>query len=139
MRRNEFTVWLKIRHADADPDLLTRTFGLEADYSGWNEEPKGRREGDVARGRSYWVACVPPMLPERPCLEATLMIGACVLERNSDFWAKLQGRGASAELLVVLEERALSRFELPHELLVRLSKLGLSLTVDVCDAAEAAA
>ena len=140
MRPNDFTVLLKIRHVDVDPDSLTEALGIVPEYS-WRGGESKADDGDpqATRRETYWVARVPPMPPEVAWLEGTLMLAALLLARRKDFWTKLQAEGARAELVVVFGETTLSGFELPHELLSMLSKLGLSVSFDLRDAAEEAA
>lgn len=144
MPPSDFTVFLKIRHPSIDPALLTEAFGIVPECS-WKagESKAGGSDATATRRESYWVAQVPALRPEMSpefvSLESTLMLTALLLERRKDFWAKLRAEGASAQLIVVLGGSALSRFELPHDLLSMLSKCGLSVSVDLRDAAEAAA
>ena len=72
-------------------------------------------------------------------VEGTLMFGALLLGRRKNFWTQLQAEGASAELIVLLGASRLSRFELPRDLLSLLSKLGLSVSIELRDVSEAAA
>lgn len=140
MQSKDFTVWLKIRHANVDPDSLSQALGIVPEFSrkGGESETEDDDARSARRG-SYWIGQVPAIPFEHAWLEGTLMFAACLLERAGDLWVELRADGATAELLVMLGGSHLSGFELPRELLAMLSKVGLSISVDVCDAAEAAA
>lgn len=138
--RKDFAVLLKIRHPNIDPAVLTEAFGLEPECC-WQagEANRDSDEPGAVRRESYWVAEVPSQPPARVYLGSTLMTAAWRLDQRKEFWARLQSEGASAQLIVVLGEDALSGFELPHLLLAMISRNGLSVSFDLRDAAEAAA
>lgn len=140
MHPNEYTVLLKIRHPDVDPALLTEAFGIVPECSWKAGELRGKSEDTGGTWReSYWIARVPPMPFEYVWLEGTLTWAALLLQDRKDFWTKLRAEGASAQMIVLLGESALSQLELPHELLSLLSRCGVSVSIELAGAAEAAA
>jgi hypothetical protein len=54
----DFTVFLKIRHPDIDPAVLTEKFGLIPEHS-WKAGEARREDDATTRRESYWVAEVP--------------------------------------------------------------------------------
>jgi Domain of unknown function (DUF4279) len=156
------TVLIRIRHPDIDPDALTRAFGIEPEHSWKAGDPKPGSE--TTRRESYWVAeaslsprfsfpqgglgssgpvpeeppWTPPYLDQTP-LERALAMAALPFMLNWKFWSGLRAEGATAQLIVVLGGPSLPGFELSHEVIAMLSRLGISLSVEFRDVAEAAA
>jgi hypothetical protein len=158
VQSNDPTVLIRVRHRDIDPAILTEVFGIKPEYSWKAGEPKPGGAASATRRESYWVAEV-PMSPElvargsepegnRPHrmptysnlspLELALTVAALRFRVNRDFWAGLQAEGATAQLIVILED-PLAGFELPHAVLSMLAELSLSLSIGFRDADEAAA
>jgi hypothetical protein len=140
LRPNDLTVLIEIRHASIDPKALDDAFGLVPECSWKAGEPK--TEGDVVgtRRESYWVARMPmPPLPSIPAelvpLETALMWTALMFERRKAFWERLRAEGASAQVSIMA---AAESFRLSHDVLTMLAKVGLSVSVEFCHAAEAA-
>lgn len=142
MRLNDIAVWIKIRHPDIEPSVLSEAFGIVPEFSWRAGEPRIESEAaHAARRESYWVAELPmPRIPsEFISLESALMWAALMFERRKDFWAELQAEGATAQVTVTLGNSASSDFNLSHNVLTMLSKYGLSVSVQSCTVAEAAA
>ena len=155
------TVLIRIRHPHIDPDALTRAFGIEPEHSWRAGEAKPGSE--TIRRESYWVAqaslsprfsfpqglggevgsgseetWTPTYLDQTP-LERALTMAALPFMVNWKFWSGLRDEGATAQLIVVLGGPSLPGFELSHEVIAMLSRLGISLSVEFRDIAEAAA
>jgi len=155
------TVLIRIRHPDIDPDALTRAFGIEPEHS-W-KAGDAKPGSEATRRESYWVAearlsprlgfryglgddaseseepaWTPTYLDQTP-LERALTMAALPFMLNWKFWSGLRDEGATAQLIVVLGGPSLPGFELSHEVIAMLSRLGISLSVEFRDVAEAAA
>ena len=142
MRPIDLAVWIKIRHADIDPSVLGEAFGIVPEFSWRAGEPRTEsRDAQGARRESYRAGELPmPRVPsEFVSLESALMWAALMFERRKDLWARLQAEGAGAQVTVTLGDSGSSDFNLSHDVLNMLSKYGLSISVQLCTAAEAAA
>lgn len=158
MESNYPTVLIRIRHRDIDPAVLTEVFGIEPEYSWKAGEPKSDGARGATRRESYWVAEVPisqeffargtgaeqgrmqsiTAYSNLSPLELALTIAALLFKVNRNFWTRLKGEGATAQLIVILGD-SLAGFDLPHTILSMLAELSLSLSIGFRDADEAAA
>lgn len=155
MRSYEFTSFLKIRHPDIDPQTLTDELGIVPEHCWKAGERRAVRGDSRAAGtdresywvgqtypESYWVAQLPlaDYIPQicTP-ISGTLMLGALLLERHKTFWRQLQAEGATATLLVSVDNREAFNLELPRDLLVMMAGLGLSVSFDIQSEQQAAA
>lgn len=59
MRRNNFTILLKIRHPSADPEVFTKMLGIDPECCWKAGEIKRDGHTKLTRRESYWVAEVP--------------------------------------------------------------------------------
>ena len=147
------TILIRIRHPDIDPEILTRAFGIEPEYSWKAGEAKPGTDNGATRRESYWVAQAPtsgryPFAEGRALgakvsayvnqspLERALTIAALPFVANWQLWSRLRDEGATAQLIVYLGANALAGFELMHEVMAMLSKFGLALSVEFRDAEE---
>lgn len=156
------TVLIRIRHRDIDPAVLTEVFGIEPEYCWQAGEAKPDSESGRTRRESYWVAEVPashrflvsategagseeqrmeqmPAYTSLSPLDRALMFASLLFRVHKEFWARLQSEGATAQLIVVLGSDSFAGLELTPEVMGMLARFGLTLSVSVRDAEEAAA
>jgi hypothetical protein len=133
----EFTVSLRIRHPNADPDEITRTLNLQPQHTWRAGEPRRDPGGGLLEGtyrESYWMGRLmdgPQMSSADLSVERVLLQTLAHLRRAQPFLAALKAGGGDVALHVSIFGRRSFALELSAESLAMLAKLGLSVAFDV--------
>jgi uncharacterized protein DUF4279 len=133
----EFTMSLRIRHPDIDPDLITRTLGLEPQHSWRAGTERKSSAGDLLIGsyrESYWTCALmahPKLSTEHVGVESELQQALGTLRRSFDFLQSLQESGGAAEVYVSIFAREEFRIELLAEVAALLGRMGITLAIEV--------
>jgi hypothetical protein len=133
----EFTIALCIRHPTIDPSRITGALGIEPQHSWKAGERRCDDAGTELEGvyrESYWTGLLmaePQLSSEQVSVERVLEQSLAPLRRSHDFLVQLNADGAVATLMVSLFSRGVVRLDLSTELLVSLSRLGLSIALDI--------
>jgi hypothetical protein len=143
-----FTISLQIKHPTIDPDLITRTLGVNPDHAWACGEPK--RSGGAAHGvrrNSFWCATLmsPPvaagfgdLLKESAKLHramdvvnqdfaASLSVRLLLLRRHQEFIQRLVDEGGELSFVVELQINELAGFKMDPSLTRQLGALGATL------------
>jgi hypothetical protein len=137
MSAYEFTMSLRIRHPRIDPAEITRTLGLEPQYS-WRageirREPEGSSLGGTYR-ESLWMCSLmarPELSRDQVGVESELLRALGSLRRSFEFLQSLREDGGVAELHVSIFGREEFRMEFLAESLAVLGRLGITLTLEI--------
>lgn len=133
----EFTMSLRIRHPDIDPDVITQTLGLHPQHTWRAGDERKSSAGDVLDGtyhESYWVCALmpqPKLSTEQVGLESELQQVLSVLRRSADFLQSLQQGGGAIEVYVSIFAREEFRIDLLAEVAALLGRLGITMAIEV--------
>ncbi|MBS0378128.1 MAG: DUF4279 domain-containing protein [Proteobacteria bacterium] len=133
----EFTISLRLRHPDIDPNEITDALGIEPQHTWRAGDPRRDPDGGALVGAyrdSYWMGRLmdgPELSSARNSVESVLVQKLAFLHRSQAFLEKLHAAGGVAELHVTLYARGAFRLELPEESLGQLSRLRLAVALDV--------
>jgi Domain of unknown function (DUF4279) len=137
MSEYEFTISLRIRHPTVDPDRITKALGIEPQHTWKAGEPRRDPGGEELEGdyrESYWMGRLmdaPQLSSGRVSVESVLQRTLDQLRRSHEFLDELNTNGGVAELQVSLYARENFRLELPADSLALLSRLRVSVVLDV--------
>jgi hypothetical protein len=137
MSEYEFTISLRIRHPTVDPDRITKALGIEPQHTWKAGDPRRDPGGEELEGdyrESYWMGRLmdaPQLSSGRLSVESVLQRTLDQLRRSHDFLDQLNTDGGVAELQVSLYARENFRLELPADSLALLSRLRVSVVLDV--------
>jgi hypothetical protein len=137
MSEYEFTISLRIRHPTVDPDRITKALGIEPQHTWKAGDPRRDPGGEELEGdyrESYWMGRLmdaPQLSSGRLSVETVLQRTLDQLRRSHEFLDELNTNGGVAELQVSLYARENFRLELPADSLALLSRLRVSVVLDV--------
>jgi Domain of unknown function (DUF4279) len=137
MSEYEFTISLRIRHPTVDPDRITKALGIEPQHTWKAGDPRRDPGGEELEGdyrESYWMGRLmdaPQLSSGRLSVESVLQRTLDQLRRSHEFLDELNTNGGVAELQVSLYARENFRLELPADSLALLSRLRVSVVLDV--------
>jgi hypothetical protein len=137
MSEYEFTISLRIRHPTIDPDRITNALGIEPQHTWKAGDPRRDPGGEELEGdyrESYWMGRLmdaPQLSSGRLSVESVLQRTLDQLRRSHEFLDELNTNGGVAELQVSLYARENFRLELPADSLALLSRLRVSVVLDV--------
>jgi hypothetical protein len=137
MSEYEFTISLRIRHPTVDPDRITNALGIEPQHTWKAGDPRRDPGGEELEGdyrESYWMGRLmdaPQLSSGRLSVESVLQRTLDQLRRSHEFLDELNTNGGVAELQVSLYARENFRLELPADSLALLSRLRVSVVLDV--------
>jgi hypothetical protein len=137
MSEYEFTISLRIRHPTIDPDRITKALGIEPQHTWKAGDPRRDPGGEELEGdyrESYWMGRLmdaPQLSSGRLSVESVLQRTLDQLRRSHEFLDELNTNGGVAELQVSLYARENFRLELPADSLALLSRLRVSMVLDV--------
>jgi hypothetical protein len=137
MSEYEFTISLRIRHPTVDPDRITKALGIEPQHTWRAGDPRRDPGGEELEGdyrESYWMGRLmdaPQLSSGRLSVESVLQRTLDQLRRSHEFLDELNTNGGVAELQVSLYARENFRLELPADSLALLSRLRVSVVLDV--------
>lgn len=137
MSEYEFTISLRIRHPTVDPDRITKALGIEPQHTWKAGDPRRDPGGEELEGdyrESYWMGRLmdaPQLSSGRLSVESVLQRTLDQLRRSHEFLDDLNTDGGVAELQVSLYARENFRLELPADSLALLSRLRVSVVLDV--------
>jgi Domain of unknown function (DUF4279) len=137
MSEYEFTISLRIRHPTVDPDRITKALGIEPQHTWKAGEPRRDPGGEELEGdyrESYWMGRLmdaPQLSSGRVSVESVLQRTLDQLRRSHEFLDELNTNGGVAELQVSLYARENFHLELPADSLALLSRLRVSVVLDV--------
>ena len=137
MSEYEFTISLRIRHPTVDPDRITKALGIEPQHTWKAGDPRRDPGGEELEGdyrESYWMGRLmdaPQLSSGRLSVETVLQRTLDQLRRSHEFLDELNTNGGVAELQVSLYARENFRLELPADSLALLSRLRVSMVLDV--------
>jgi hypothetical protein len=133
----EFTISLRIRHPTIDPDRITKALGIEPQHTWKAGAPRRDPGGEELEGdyrESYWMGRLmeaPQLSSGRLSVESVLQRTLDQLRRSQEFLDELHTKGGVVELQVSLFARENFRLELPADSLALLSRLRVSVVLDV--------
>jgi hypothetical protein len=133
----EFTISLRIRHPTVEPDRITKALGIEPQHTWKAGDPRRDPGGEELEGdyrESYWMGRLmeaPQLSSGRLSVESVLQRTLDQLRRSQEFLDELHTNGGVAELQVSLYARENFRLELPADSLALLSRLRVSVVLDV--------
>jgi hypothetical protein len=133
----EFMMSLRIRHPRIDPVDITRTLGIEAQFSWRAGDLRRSAAGDELGGthrETFWMGRLmdkPELAHDGVSVESRIMHTLGALRRNFDFLSALEVAGGSAELHVSLYAREDFGLEFLPKSLALLGRLGLSVAIEV--------
>ena len=137
MSEYEFTISLRIRHPTVEPDRITKALGIEPQHTWKAGDPRRDPGGEELEGdyrESYWMGRLmeaPQLSSGRLSVESVLQRTLDQLRRSQEFLDELHTNGGVAELQVSLFARENFRLELPADSLALLSRLRVSVVLDV--------
>ena len=137
MSEYEFTISLRIRHPTIDPDRITKALGIEPQHTWKAGAPRRDPGGEELEGdyrESYWMGRLmeaPQLSSGRLSVESVLQRTLDQLRRSQEFLDELHTKGGVVELQVSLFARENFRLELPADSLALLSRLRVSVVLDV--------
>lgn len=136
MSEYEFTISLRIRHPTIDPAVITETLGIQPQHCWKAGEPRDAAGADRAGvyRDSYWIGRLldePQLSSEELSVESLLLRTLTQLRRSQSFLEQLSAGGSVAELFVSVFTRGNFRLELSADLLSLLSRLRLSVALDL--------
>jgi hypothetical protein len=137
MSEYEFTISLRIRHPTVDPDRITKALGIEPQHTWKAGDPRRDPGGEELEGdyrESFWMGRLmdaPQLSSGRLSVESVLQRTLDQLRRSHEFLDELNTNGGVAELQVSLYARENFRLELPADSLALLSRLRVSVVLDV--------
>jgi hypothetical protein len=137
MSEYEFTISLRIRHPTVNPDRITKELGIEPQHTWKAGDPRRDPGGEELEGdyrESYWMGRLmdaPQLSSGRLSVESVLQRTLDQLRRSHEFLDELNTNGGVAELQVSLYARENFRLELPADSLALLSRLRVSVVLDV--------
>ena len=141
---DEFSVSVRIRHPSIDPAEITSTLGLEPEHSWQAGDARRTAQGLPLEGsyrETYWTAEFRELdmgLRGVVATETVLLQAVVQLRRSQPFLARLQADGGDVELFVQVISSSEFRFALSPELLSMISRIGVSLVLDVRAEAQVA-
>ena len=133
----EFTITLRIRHADIDPGRITAMLGVEPQASWKKGDARLNADGQPLQGthrESYWTGRLmpsPQLSAQYSSVEAELLKILNQLRKSHEFFLELRAQGAVAELHVSLFARQEFRVDLSSSSLELLGRLGLAVALEV--------
>jgi hypothetical protein len=137
MTPDEFTVSVRIRHPSIDPGEITSTLGLEPQHSWQAGDARRTAQGLPLEGtyrETYWTAEFRELdagLRGVVATENVLLQAVVQLRRSQPFLTRLVADGGTVELFVQVIGSTEFRFALSPELLSMISRIGVSLGLDV--------
>jgi hypothetical protein len=159
MSPDDFSVTLRIRHPNIDPDELSRRLGIEPQHAWRAGDPRRGDDGELRDGmyrETYWVGLLPPGPPFGPLFvrrgplavgiaeqfadpQPTILFSLLKMKRDAAYWRELVAQGGTIECLLRVQKAGRFDLELSHALLIALVELKISLSVEVDPALRAAA
>jgi hypothetical protein len=133
----EFTMSLRIRHPNVDPDEITRALGIEPQHTWRAGEPRRDPGGGALEGayrESYWMGRLmaePELSSDHVGVESEVLRTLAQLRKSFNFLETLKAEGGVAELLVSIFAREEFRLEFLPESLGLLGRLGLTVALEV--------
>ena len=137
---DDFTVMLRIRHPNIDPDDITRKLGLVPQHSWRAGEARRTAQGAPLEGayrESFWTAELQELetgLKGVREIEGVLMAAVVLLRRSQAFLSKLHADGGTVELSVEVIGNRDSSLTLSPQLLSLLAKTGVALVLTHAEA-----
>lgn len=137
MHRYHYSASFRVWHPSMEPALISKAIGLEPKRSWRAGEPRTTPKGQPLEGKypeSYWCADISGEAPEdgeQQCLEDFLLGASSRLSAVGDFLRSVRETGGRTEIFVGLYGRWNYGFEFSPNLLLKLSSLGLALSLDV--------
>lgn len=133
----EYAVSLQIRHPNIDPAEITRTLGLQPQYSWRAGEPRRSLQGQPLEGvyhESFWhgefrdldAGAQGSAAGEGPLMQAVVQ-----LRRSQKFLSRLQAEGGTVELSLEVSGAGDTAFSLSPQLLSMLARCGISLALKI--------
>ena len=133
----EFTMSLRIRHPDIDPERITQRLGLQPQHCWRAGEERRGSSGEFLTGtyrESYWVCELmpdPQLATESTGVESELMQVMSKLHESLDFLKSIRASGGAGEVHVSVFAREPFRIELLAEIASMLGQAGIGLTLEV--------
>lgn len=133
----EFTMSLRIRHPDIDPERITQTLVLRPQHCWRVGEERRGASGELLPGtyrESYWVCALmsePRLATESTGVESELMQVLSNLHESLEFLRSIHTSGGAAEVHVSVFAREAFRIELLAEMASMLGQVGIGLTLEV--------
>lgn len=137
MSAYEFTMSLRIRHPRIDPAEITRTLGLEPQYSWRAGEERREPEGNALGGKyheSLWMCALmsrPELSTDQVGVESELLRALGALRRSFDFLRALRDDGGVAEIHVSIFAREEFSLEFLGETLAVLGRMGFTVVLEI--------
>jgi len=135
MSAYEFTISLRIRHPEIDPDVITEALGLQPQHSWKAGASRQTSTGGTGEHRdSYWMAKLmdePQLTTTQISIESVLVQTITQLRRAQAFLEKLHAEGAVSELSISLFARENFRLELTPETMTLMGRMGLAVAFEV--------
>lgn len=133
----EYTVGVRVKHPDIDPAEVTAALGFKPEHSWKAGESRRTPQGEPLEGayrESYWTARVidaDRISSDTLPLEVALGQSLARLQRADQFLARINAEGGSIALFVGIFGAKNFGFEFPPTLLLRMGRLGVTMTLDV--------
>ena len=137
MRDYEFTMSLRIRHPEMDPARITQALGQQPQHSWRAGEGRKDAEGDLRQGsyrESYWMCALmphPKLATENIGVESELLQVLTSLQNSFSFLQALHASGGASEVHVSVFASQAFRIELLAEMVSRLGRVGIGMTIEV--------
>ena len=133
----EFTMSLRIRHPDVDPELITQALGIAPQHSWRAGDPRRDSAGSTRSGayrESFWMGRLmahPKLASDQVGVESELLRTLAQLRKSQGFLETLKEQGALTELHVSIFAREEFRLEILADSLALLGRLGLGIAIEV--------
>jgi len=154
---SDYSVVLRLRHPDVDPEEITRRLGIEPQYVWRAGEPRRLESGEEDRGvyrESCWVAvlstpsplsvlmqtigvgrldprAVGAQLKVAPPATAELYILLYKMKRTTAFWQEFVAQGGTIDCLLQVVGAERFQLEMSPALLTLCAELRLTLAIEV--------
>jgi hypothetical protein len=137
MSEYEFTVSLSIRHPSMVPSMSTEELGVEPQHTWKAGDPRRDPTGGDLTGvyrETYWMGRLmdePQLSSGKISVESVLLQTLNQLRRCQSFLEQLSTDGGVAELAISLFARENFKLELSSDSLALLTRLRLSVALDI--------
>jgi hypothetical protein len=135
MSAYEFTISLRIRHPQIDPNKITEALSLQPQHSWKAGASRQTSTGGGGEHRdSYWMARLmdePLLTTPEISFESVLVRTITQLRRAQAFLEQLHAEGAISELSISLFARKNFRLELSPDTMTLMGRMGLAVAFEV--------
>lgn len=135
MSAYEFTISLRIRHPEIDPNRITEALSLQPQHSWKAGASRQTSTGGAGEHRdSYWMAKLmeePQLTTSQISFESVLVQTITQLRRAQAFLEQLRAEGALSEISISLFARKDFRLELSPDTMTLMGRMGLAVAFEV--------